>query len=271
MPRSGKRSVAPEGFYTASQAIRKLRMPKSTFHHYVEIGKIKRKVPPGRQEGYYEKNYIDKMAEATELAAIQYAEDPALFTIAAEGDIPGIYDVLVSLWGPANATTNETRLSWHRVNPEIDYVVKQEGIVVGFVNLKPLKTETIEKYVAGTIQVKDIRADEILPFTPGVPLECEAGIAVRAGVHNPKKYAMRLIAGMIKVAYRLAERGVIIRKIYTRSSTPDGIQLARGLGFEDITQEATSNARLFVLNLETSRSPFVEQYNRILSRNMASR
>ena len=245
-------------------------MPKSTFHHYVEIGRIKRKVPPGRQEGYYEKNYIDKMAEATELAAIQYAEDPAVFTIAAEEDIPGIYDVLISLWGPANATTNETRLSWHRVNPEIDYVVKQEGIIVGFVNLKPLKPETMEKYVAGTIQVKDIRADEILPFTPGIPLECEAGIAVRAGVQYPKKYAMRLIAGMIKVAYRLAERGVIIRRIYTRSSTPDGIQLARGLGFEDITQEATSSTRLLVLDFETSRSPFVQQYNHILKQGTAS-
>jgi hypothetical protein len=38
------------------------------------------------------------MAEATELAAIQYAEDPAVFTIATEEDIPGIYDVLISLW-----------------------------------------------------------------------------------------------------------------------------------------------------------------------------
>jgi hypothetical protein len=246
-----------------------LRMPKSTFHHYVEIGKIKRKVPPGRQEGYYEKNYINKMAEATELAAIQYAEDPAVFTRATGEDIPGIYDVLISLWGPANATSNETRLSWHRVNPEIDYVVKQEGIVVGFVTLKPLRSETIEKYIAGTMQVKEIRADDILPFTPGTPLECEAGIAVRAGVQNSKKYAMRLIAGMIKVAYRLAERRVIIRRIYTRSSTPDGIQLARGLGFEDITQEAASSARLFVLDLETSRSPFVQQYKRILKQSAA--
>ena len=270
MPRRGKRSIAPEGFYTASQAMRKLRMPKSTFHHYVEIGKIKRKVPPGRQEGYYEKNYIDKMAEATELAAIQYAEDPAVFTIATEEDIPGIYDVLISLWGPANATTNETRLSWHKINPEIDYIVKQEGIIVGFVNLKPLRTETIEKYIAGTIQVKDIKADDILPFTPGVPLDCEAGIAVRAGVHNPKKYAMRLIAGIIKVVKSLAGRGVIIRKIYTRSSTPDGIQLARGLGFEDITQEPTSNTRLFVLDFETSRSPFVQQYNHILGQSVKS-
>lgn len=270
MPGRGKRSRAPKGFYTASQAMRKLRMPKSTFFHYVEIGRIKRKTPPGRKEGYYDKAFIDKMAEATELAVIQYAEDPAVFTMATEEDIPGIYDVLISLWGPINATTNETRLRWHKVNPEIDYVVKQEGIIVGFVNLKPLRTEAIEKYVAGTIQVKDIKADDILPFTPGAPLECEAGIAVRAGVHNPKKYAMRLIAGIIGVAKGLAERKVLIRKIYTRSSTPDGIQLARGLGFKDITQEPTSNTRLFVLDFETSKSPFVQQYNHILEQSMAS-
>jgi len=264
MPRVGKISKAPEGFYTASEAIKKLNMPRTTFHHYVKIGKIKKKVPRGRKEGYYEKAYIDRMAEASELYAIQYAEEPIVFSVATDDDLPGIYDVLVSLWGTLNATTTETRLSWHKVNPEIDYVVKQEGIVVGFVNLKPLRHETIEQYIKEEIQVKDIKARDILSFTPGVPLECEAGIAVRAGVQNPKKYGMRLLGGIIDKMVEFARKGIIIDKIYTRSSTPDGIRIARGLGFEDISPTPHQNARLFLLDFNTSDSPFVKRYQDIL-------
>ncbi len=264
MPRRGKVSKAPEGFYTASEAIKKLNMPRTTFHHYVKIGKIKKKVPYGHKEGYYEKTYIDKMAEASQLYAIQYAEDPATFSIASDEDLAGIYDVLISLWGPTNATTTETRQNWRKINPEMDYVVRQEGIVVGFVNIKPLTHEAIEKYIKKELQVKDIQPNDILPFTPGIPLECEAGIAVRAGVHDPKKYGMRLIGGIIEIMKDFAKRGIIIKAIYTRSSTPDGINLAKGLGFKDISSRREQNAKLFVLDFETSDSPFVKQYQDIL-------
>jgi alkanesulfonate monooxygenase SsuD/methylene tetrahydromethanopterin reductase-like flavin-dependent oxidoreductase (luciferase family) len=83
-------------------------MPPTTFHHYVKIGKIKKKVPRGRKEGYYEKAYIDRMAEASELYAIQYAEEPIVFSVATDDDLAGIYDVLVSLWG----TMKTLRQTW---------------------------------------------------------------------------------------------------------------------------------------------------------------
>lgn len=267
MPRRGKVSKAPEGFYTASGAIKRLNMPRTTFHHYVKIGKIKKKVPYGHKEGYYEKNYIDKMAEASQLYAIQYAEDPATFSIATEEDLPGIYDVLVSLWGPTNATTTETRLSWRKINPNMDYVVKQEGIVAGFVNIKPLTPEAIQKYIKREIQVKDLKDSDILPFTPGTLLECETGIAVRAGIQEPKKYGMRLLAGIIDVMQSFAKEGIIIKAIYTRSSTPDGIRLANGLGFKIVDSDVEQNSKLFMLDFTRTDSPFVKKYNAILQEN----
>jgi hypothetical protein len=266
MPRRGKVSKAPEGYYTASEAIKRLNMPRTTFHHYVKIGKIKKKVPYGHKEGFYEKAYIDRMAEASQLYAIQYAEDPATFSIASDDDLPGIYDVLISLWGPTNATTTETRLSWRKVNQEMDYVVKQEGIVVGFVNIKPLTHEAIEKYIHREIQVKDLKPEDILPFKSGVPLECEVGIAVRAGVHGPKKYGMRLIGGMIDVMKDFARRGVVIKAMYTRSSTPDGINLAHGLGFKEMASSVEQNSKLFILDFEKSDSPFVREYRELLKK-----
>ena len=209
------------------------------------------------------KTYIDKMAEASQLYTIQHAEDPATFSLATEEDLPGIYDVFVSLWGPTNATTTETRLSWRTINPKMDYVVKQENIVVGFVNVNPLTHEAIQKYINREIQVKDLQPNDILPFTPGIALECEADIAVRAGVQEPKKYGMRLIRGIINVMRQFAKEGIIIKAIYTRSSTSDGIRLANGLGFKTVNSDVEQNSKLFVLDFETSDSPFAQEYNQI--------
>lgn len=59
--------------------------------------------------------------------------------------------------------------------------------MTGYITIMPLKHETIEKLMEGKLRGWDIKAEDILPFTPGVPLECFTGIAVRVGVKQPKK------------------------------------------------------------------------------------
>ena len=267
MPRTGKVSKAPEGYYTASEAIKRLNMPKTTFHHYVKTGKIKKKMPYGRKEGYYEKSYIDKMAEASQLYAIQYAEEPTTFSVATREDAQGIYQVITSLWGTLSATPVEKRLEWYQSNPEIDYVVKHEGIVTGYLSIMPLRHEVIEELMRAQKRGWDIKAADILSFTPGVELECYVGAAVRAGMHDSKKYGMRLISGAMRVLKDFAQRGIMIKKLYGASDTPDGIRLSRGLGFEETPPAPGSTFIQFTLDLETSQSPFIQEYREILQTN----
>lgn len=264
MPQRGKKSIAPEGLYTAREAINRLHMPPATFHNYVKEGKLKKIMPLGRSEGYYEKAYIDRMAEAKELLAIQYASDSSIFSKATKEDMQGIYDVMVSLWGTLNVTPVETRISWMSVNPDMDYVVKKEGIVVGYVTIKPYKNGIMDKIISGEMLAKDVNPTDILPFTPGIPLECLVGTAVRAGVYQPEKYGMRLIAGAIKVLKDLAKKGVIISKLYANSETPDGIKLCHELGFKDITLASNKTPRRFLLDFTTSEEPLVQEYQKIL-------
>jgi hypothetical protein len=263
MPRS---SNAPAGLYTAEQAIAKLRMHKATFHDYVKKGKIKKVTPPGRTQGYYEKSYIDKMAEANELFAIQYASDPASFGVATEEDIEGVYRVMVSFWGSIYVPTVEQRLSWYHVNPEMDYVVKQDDIVTGYITVLPLKRDVMDRLMNGEIGTKDLQPENILPFDPGVPLECWVGIAVKPGVYKPEKYGIRLIAGTLKVLNALAERGVTIKRLWAKSETADGIKLCHDLDFEEIGPESKKLPKKFVLNVETTTSPHLQEYKRILKR-----
>lgn len=60
--RGGATKKAPDGFYTAQEAARKLDLNISTFRYYVRQGKIKRHVPPMRKEGFYRKEEIDQLA-----------------------------------------------------------------------------------------------------------------------------------------------------------------------------------------------------------------
>lgn len=260
----GPLKKAPAGLYTANEAIQKLRMPRTTFHHYVRTGKIKKVVPPGRTEGFYEKAYIDKMARASELFALQYAAEATQFSVAAKEDAQGVYEVIASLWGSLNTTPVETRLEWYKTNPLIDYVVKQDDIIAGYVTIMPLKHEVLEKLMSGEIRGWDIKASDILPFEPGSPVECYTGIAVRAGMYKTQKYGTRLLSGIIDTLTEMGKQGIIITKLYAVSDTPNGIKLSQGLGFEEKPPAEGSRFNQYVLDLEKAQTPFAKAYREAL-------
>ncbi len=81
MARSGR---APEGYYSASQVMRKLNIVSSTLYHYVEIGKIRRIVLPDMREGFYSQEDVDKMAKEREIF-LQTTYEGQAFMSAQEG------------------------------------------------------------------------------------------------------------------------------------------------------------------------------------------
>ncbi len=256
-----KRAKAPPDFYTASQVMKMLGIPSSTLYDMVKAGKIERVVPPGRSDGYYPKGPIDEMVRAKELFLIQYATTPATFEKATAQDAQGIYDVGLSLWGTMGTPTVETRLGWYQSNPDIDYVVKQDGVVAGYVSLMPLKHETIEQLLAGTKRGREIAPDELLPFTPGASLEAFVmALGVRAGLRRAEKYGMRLLSGAIHALGELGRARVILEKLYAMSNSPDGIKACRDLGFEELEPSLEATRKRFVLDVATSHSLLLQEY-----------
>lgn len=63
----------------------------------------------------------------------------------------------------------EKRIAWLRKNPEIEYLLKQEGQVVGYLTVVPLRPETIEALLNQRRFAKDLIANDILLCTPGTP------------------------------------------------------------------------------------------------------
>lgn len=264
-----KKINAPKSFYTASEAIKKLNMPRNTFFNYVRDGRIKKVIPPGQKEGFYLKANIDKLAQARELFMLQYAVDTSIFEQAQEDDIAGIADLNTELFGGNRETRYDLRMSQYRANLHIFHVLKQDGIIVGYVGIFPLKQEAIDKIMSGMPESRfrtEILAPEcILPFEPGKANNVFLIIGVKQGVKKSRLYGARVITGTIEFLETLARRGIFIKKAYGTSRTQEGIRLASGLGFKQITPVSEEDNLLrYELDLLASNNPLLQEYQIIV-------
>src|SRR5712692_4462603 len=260
-----KRAKAPSGFYTASEVMRKLGIGNSTLYHYVEQGKIKRVVPPDRKDGYYIKADIDKMVRAKELFILQYSSSPSEFMKASEEDIQGIYDLCVSLYGATNIPSYERRLD---KDSGIHYVVKQDGIVTGFVSLLYL-TDNLLRQITYTDHPQSVRTEHIRPFTPGEPIEnlyMTIGVSPGLDLRLRRRHGSRLLTGTIDVLEGFAQKGMPVKKLYATSRTTEGIKLCRDLGFKETQLKPEDDMLHFELDLEISDSPFLKKYRQAIKR-----
>lgn len=261
------RTAAPKGFYTAADAIKKLNIPKSTFYDMVERGQIKKIVPPNKSDGFYLKVDIDRMVKAQEIFLTQYIAEPPTLEVAKEEDIQGLYDVCISLWGTRGTYPYDIRLARYHKNPEIFYVLKYAGIVIGYSTLMPLSQRAVDEIILeGKRAWEVITLDDILPFTQGETIEYAfVEAAIRDGLPNPTQHAVHLILGTITAAENLAkERSIIIKKMFAVSSTNDGIRSARKLGFVEKLIAPERNGWAFILDTEKSTSAAVKDYQRIV-------
>lgn len=268
MAKTGK---APKGFYSATEVMKKLGIASSTLYHYVETGKIKRVVPPDKRDGYYIKAEIDKMVRARELFMLQYATDTSVFEKAQEEDVLGITDLCIELFGKNGTASYETRLAQYHSNPDAFYVLKQDDLIVGYVAIFPLKQEAINRIMSGvaesTFRTGLLTPENILPFEPGKADNVFVVLGVRQGLAKSRMYGSRVISGIIQVLEDFARHGIIVKKLYGTSRTQDGIRLARGFGFKQVTPVAEEDDLLrFELDLATTKSPLFRQYQRIVKR-----
>lgn len=265
----GRTTNIPSGFYSASQAIKKLRIPASTFHDMVKRGQIKKVTPPNRHDGYYPKADIDRMAKAQEAFILQYATDVSTFEKATEEDIQGIAELNAELFGGNRDSRYDLHIAQYQANPEIFHVVKQDGVIVGYVGIFPLEHRAIEKIISGMAEsqfrVEVMSPENIVQFKPGKAEEIFLIIGVKQDAKKSKSYAFRAIAGSVEFLETLAKRGVIIKKAYATSRTQDGIRLCKGMGFKQITpSNEEDNLLRFELDLETTDNPLFKDYQRFV-------
>src|SRR5450755_984862 len=178
-----KRSKVSSGFYSAKEAAERLNMPIASFYRRVREGKIQKEVPPGATEGFYEKKVIDKLAQERALFTLIHSIEPITFRRAeSEEDIRGIVDLCIAIYGQGGTPNYDARYEIWQKNPEVYYIVKQEGIVVGYISLIWFDDVALNVLMgptsrqaqassAGTGVYSTTGPEHVLPFIPGQPIE----------------------------------------------------------------------------------------------------
>jgi hypothetical protein len=268
--RGGAVKKAPPGYYTASEAARKLGWNIYTFRYYVRAGKIKRYVPPMRKEGFYNKKEIDRLASETALFLHTLEEkDTTEVRIAQPQDAQGIVEVLtIRGWQTATA---EQRISWYAINPLIDLVAITDEKVSGYIHAVPYIPETLSDMMAVRKRAWHIEADEIVPYEPGNTYDLYVGIATVESIPNhTQRVGFRLMSEFLSFLEELAERHIYIRRLYAVSAEESGQKLCQKLGFmkqEDIPEDYLfPDWHRYILDLETSKSRFAQQYREAVQR-----
>ena len=186
------------------------------------------------------------------------------FMVATADDMQEEYDLTTSMFG--NAVHDiPTRQAWLNKNPETDFIVRDNGLLVGFLNMLPVKPKTIKRFIDGEIRGWDIPAEDVLPYVSGSSFECIVmGMATLPEAERTRRaqYGAKLISGFFDFLHRLAEQQITITKFYATSATPTGIAILRHAGFQEIGRIGERIA--FELETETSDTPLVRAYRESL-------
>ncbi len=232
---------------------------------YVQAGKIERMVPPGRKQGFYKREDVEKLARTMDDFPINKTEKTGTqFLQATREDIPEIVRLLIELFGGDD--TSARRQSWLTANPEVTFVVKSRGKAVGCVFVLPLTREKIEAIFSDqdTNSSRSIEATEILPYQSGKPV-CLYVVSMGVKGVTPTAKRVRgeiLVLGLFKFLVGLGKRDIPIELIAGRSETHDGINLMKRIGFTEIESQTTN--RNFLIEVERSGIPLILQYKKAL-------
>jgi len=260
-----------KNYYTAAEAIRKLKIPRSTFYYLIKQGEIPEgTIVPLRKQAFYPKTDIDKLAEerARILAEFEQAPERFAFMIPTREDLVQLVDIDSQIFHEETLIQPEQQMARYAYNPETIHVLKdtKTNTVLGGFTMSPLNTSVLEKLIKLEINETEVRPEDYRPYVTDSPQDCYIiGIVTRPGL-TEKYYASRLLHAILDYLIELLERGIIIRRIYTVATTEEGDKLAQGLYFTPLPGEWKGTYEDFrhpyILDLETqdSKSKLVNRY-----------
>jgi hypothetical protein len=222
--------------YTAREAQKRLNIGVGAFYYLVEIGKIKKLVPPGKQRGFYSKHQIERLAEERTRGVSAVEESGVTFLKATLDDIQEEYELATLLLNGSMGYVLPTYEAWLHYNPDTNFIVRDQGRLVAFLQALPVKRVTVQRWLNGEVREWQIGAEDVLPYVPGSSVECIiTSIATTSDVDKWKRhmYGIRLIRGFLHFLDDLAEQDITITRFYAASALPDAISILRRAKFEE--------------------------------------
>jgi len=270
----GAHKYMSDEFYTAKEARDILGMTHSALLNQVAAGHLQRIIPPGKRQGVYSKREVDNLKKEMEAwfisRKVTNTQSPEFVKATIESMPEGV-SIASAVFNNHLTIPLEKRIAWLQKNPDIDYFVKQEGHIVGYLSLVPLELSTIDDLLHARRYAKDLEASDIISYIPNKLVSIYGmAIGVKPGVSLTQKrdWGAVLINGARNVIVELGRRGIEITYIKAHSATPDGIRLMRHIGFTE-TVANIPGMRDFSINVKESGIPFIIEYREAFKQSQA--
>ena len=253
-------------YYAAGEARQQLGLNVGAFYYLIDTGKIKKLTPPGKKQGFYSKHQIERLARERRKCMIDEEEAGPTFNKATVDDLEEEYELAVLMLNGSAGYDIATYEAWLHKNPETNFIVRDQGRLVAYMHVLPVKQETITRWLKGEIRAWEISTEDVLPYTPGSSMECiMLGMVTTLDVDEGirRQYGVRLMRGFLHFLYDLAGQNIRIARFYAMSATPEESAILRRAKFEERGQVGKRVA--FELNPFTSDTGMAKAYRAVLN------
>lgn len=257
-------------YYTAREAQQRLGLPVGAFYYLIDTGKLKRITPPGKNRGFYSKHQIERLAQeqpegrdAGEVSRLTFAQ-------ATQNDFHEEYELAALVLHGSASYGLPTSQAWLRKNAATNFIVRDQGRLIAFLHVVPVKTGTIKRWLNGEIREWEISAEDVLSYVPGMPVECIiTNIAIATDVDKAERcrYGLRLLQGFSRFLQDLARQGITITHFYAAGSTPEVVIALQRATFKE--RGKIGKRVVFELNPLTSSFSIARAYRLALRRYQA--
>jgi predicted DNA-binding transcriptional regulator AlpA len=234
-----------EETYTASEAINKLGLSRGMFHRKVKQGIIPKIVKPGMTHGVYPKRDIDALALSMETALDHH--NRLIFSKSTPADQLEEMEIAAKIFGRGSAVPLRDRIAIQQKNDFTYYSLKVDGHVVGYVAMHNLPESTLEDVLTGRKAIEDLKAKDVLAFEKAKEFNIyHSIIAVDPTLpsHLRHLYAGIIVRYRTEMILRLLNTNYLIKNIYTVTTTREGDQLVRKLGFQKMENKSLVKGRI---------------------------
>jgi hypothetical protein len=223
-------------YYTAQEAIERLKMARSSFFKEVDEGLIPFELDVGRQRGRrYPKEAIDTLAERTLVKKKNKELPPLVFSPSSPADTWSEVQIGIEIYGDDDIVPYKTLLEWRDINDAIQMSMKERGQVVGYSSLMPIDERIMRPLIRDEIREREIPLDAIKQWTDHKITVYVSSLTVRPTKDKGLDSARGrfLIRETIRWALKLNQQ-YDIKNWYGIGATPEGQHLFEALGFQEI-------------------------------------
>lgn len=262
-------SKPPKNYLTAGEVKKMLGITDGMLYNFIDNGALERIIPPGRKQGVYRRNQVEQLARDLQVFINTRNESHITFEKATTDDLPILIEIGTSTY-PGNRqgiASLETRLKWFSKNPDMYYLVRDQGEIVGYTAIIPMTPDKIQRILEEKEFLKDVQPEEIEEFKPGKPLHIYIStMRTKKGISKLQKrsYGVRLIGGLITTFIQMIDDGITIHALYARSETVDGIRALKNMGFTQIS--ATRDYKNYALGMENGGAKVLQRYKQAFER-----